>query len=59
MGRLTTPLPPGYWNEYRPPRTHVAAAIEYPLDDRWMNRVLNGLLKDTLERRTALGASGE
>ena len=44
-------LQPGFWPEYLPPASHVSAAVQYPLDARWQNRVLNGMLKDDMERR--------
>lgn len=45
-------LTPGFWvdrvNEANKPnhRNNVAAAIQFPLDDKWANRVMNARLKD-------------
>lgn len=52
------------WNEYTPPRTELSAAIQYPIDDRWSNRIINTYLKDERKRlhaakNPASGRDGE
>lgn len=38
----------GFWPNYQSPANEVMKAIQYPLDERWQNRVLNGVLADAL-----------
>lgn len=38
----------GFWPNCQPPANEVLKAIQYPLDERWQNRVLNGVLADAL-----------
>jgi len=54
-------LEPGFWNEYVPPASHVAAAIQYPTHDpKWADRVVGAYVKDAAEaRRAALKALRE
>jgi hypothetical protein len=33
------------WIDYVAPETPLAAAIQYPMDGRWPNRVINGYVK--------------
>lgn len=41
------------WVEYVPPASHLATAIQYPLDARWPDRVINAYARDAAERRAA------
>lgn len=37
---------PGFWPEYEEPKTRVQWAIQFPLDERFANRLINAYLQD-------------
>lgn len=44
-------LIPGFWSNYEEPKTHLARAIQYPLDARFADRVVNAYMRDFFESR--------
>lgn len=44
-------LEPGFWSEYQPPDTYVGAAIMYPLDERFAERMVNAYARDAAQQR--------
>lgn len=44
---------PGFWPNYRPPETRVAAAIQYPIDARFAERIISAYAFDAAEQRKA------
>lgn len=42
---------PGFWPNYQPPATHVAAAVQYPMDERWPDRVMTAYARDAAAAR--------
>lgn len=46
---------PVEWCSWEPPASEIAAAIQFPLDERWSGRVINAYLADA--RRARVQAS--
>lgn len=44
-------LEPGFWSNYEEPKTHLARAIQYPLDSRFADRLVNAYMRDFFENR--------
>lgn len=45
-------LVPGFWNHYEEPKTNLARAIQYPMDSRFADRVVNAYMRDFFESRS-------
>jgi hypothetical protein len=49
---MTRPdLEPGFWPEYQPPATYVGAAVQFPMDDKWADRVMTAYALDVVATR--------
>lgn len=48
---------PGFWAEWVPPRSAIAAAIQYPIDENWVGRIINAYRKDERARLRSLTAA--
>lgn len=44
-------LEPGFCAEYTPPATFVGAAVQYPMDERWPDRVMTAYARDAAQAR--------
>ena len=46
-------LEPGFWPNYEEPSSRMAAAIQYPIDRRFADRIINAYAQDAAMARKA------
>ena len=44
-------LKTGFWPSYQPPATQVGAAVQFPVDDRFADRVITAYARDAAAAR--------
>jgi len=44
-------LGPGFWPEYQPPATRVGAAVQFPADERFAERMITAYAQDAAQSR--------
>lgn len=45
-------LEPGFWPNYQEPTSHLARAIQFPMDAKFADRVVNAYMQDAREKRS-------
>jgi hypothetical protein len=50
---------PAFWCEWSAPRSEIAKAIQFPIDNNWSGRLIGAYLKDEREARKQRGLHDE